>query len=298
LLSSIGGAHSADAAPALFLSADMEGEVVAPSTNPLYDQLLVKWPSGVSGAISIQYEDGTIMDRYAQVITDPTKARNNVLQFWLKEARVPGQTEGRYKGRIQLNLADLNARLAYQRTRMYLHPDLALYRAYPNSNAWFTVNELWAGAPWKGDAYPFRITLDIVKDRGTGSPLRFAVTGSVYAGGDSGAGIWEPTWRSVNKQFAVPVGEWLDVEVGYQQGDAQSGRFYLVVKRAANAAKTVVLDVRNWTYHPNAPRPVPLTHWQPLKLYTSSAIIDYIRERGGVAQIYWDDLEIWKETAR
>lgn len=291
------GSHAAEAAPTLFLDADLQGEAVAPGANTLYDQLLVKWPSGASGAIPLQYEGGTVMDRHAQVIADPANGLNNVLQFWLKEARVPGQTEGRYKGRIQLNLTKLNADLVYQRFRMYLHPDLGLYRAYPQSNSWFTVNELWAGAPWSGDAHPFRITLDIVKESGSGSPLRFAATGSVYAGGDPAAGIWQPTWRSVNRKFAVPVGEWLDMEIGYQQGNAQSGKFYLSVKRATDAAKTVVLNVKNWTYHPQAPRPVPLTHWQPLKLYTSSTIIDYIRERGGVAQIYWDDLKIWKQAA-
>jgi hypothetical protein len=298
LLSSAVGVKAANAAPVLFLNANMEGEVVAPSGKETYDELLVRWPSGEAGAIPIQYQGGTLMDRFAQVIADPKRGGNNVLQFWLKEARVPGQTEGRHKGRIQMNLADLNAALTYQRFRMYLHPDLALYRAYPKSNTWFTINELWAGVPWKGDEYPFRITLDIVKDRGVGSPLRFAATGSVNTGGEAGSGIWESVWRSVNKDFEVPIGEWLDVELGYKQGGAQTGRFYLAVKRNSDVAKTVVLNVTNWTYHPRAPQPVPLTHWQPLKLYTSSDIIDYVRENGGVAQIYWDDLEIWQAGPR
>ena len=36
-----------------------------------------------------------------------------------------------------------------------------------------------------------------------------------------------------------------------------------------------------------------MTHWNPLKLYTSAGTVELIRNKGGVAQIYWDDLEIW-----
>jgi hypothetical protein len=91
----------------------------------------------------------------------------------------------------------------------------------------------------------------------------------------------------------VAIGEWLNVEVGYKQGDEDSGRFYLAVGRASDESMTTLFDVTNWTYHPQAPEPIPLTRWNPLKLYTSGEVIDHIRASGGVAQIYWDDLELW-----
>lgn len=292
-LSSALGIMEASATPTLFLKAAMEEEVVIPSDNPAYDIFRLKWPSGEPGALAIQYEGGTSVDRFAQVVADPTKPGNNVLQYWLKEARIPGQTPGSNKGRIQMNLANLKGALVYQRYRMYLPADLDLYRAYPKSNTWFTINELWAGAPWRGDAWPLRISLDIVKEAGAGSPLWFAVSTTVEVDG-----VWKNFWARVNKTFEIPIGEWLDMELGYKQGDAKSGRFYLAVRRESDAVKTVVLNVTNWTYHPLAPQPVPLTHWQPLKLYTSSGVIDYVRNNGGVTQVYWDDLEIWKEDAQ
>src|SRR3989344_3387934 len=169
-LSSALGIMEASAAPTLLLNADMEGEAVVPSGNQAYDIFLLKMPSGEPGALAIQYEGGTIMDRFAEVTAHPTKPGNNVLRYWLSEARIPGQTPGSTKGRVQMNLANLNAALVYQRYRMYLPADLNLYRAYPKSNTWFTINELWAGAPWKGDALPLRISLDIVKQARAGSP--------------------------------------------------------------------------------------------------------------------------------
>ena len=292
-LSSALGIMEASAAPTLLLKAGMEEEAVIPSGNQAYDIFLLRRPSGEQGALAIQYEGGTSMDRFAQVAADPTKPGNNVLQYWLKEALIPGQTPGSLKGRIQMNLANLNAALVYQRYRMYLPADLDLYRAYPKSNTWFTINELWAGAPWKGDAWPFRISLNIVKQTGVGSPLWFAASASVDVDG-----VWRSVWTGVNETFEVPIGEWFDMEMGYKQGDANTGRFYLAVKRESDAVKTVVLNVTNWTYHPLAPQPVPLTHWQPLKLYLSSDIVDYVRNNGGVTQVYWDDLEIWKEDAQ
>lgn len=293
-MSLIFGILEANAEPTLLVRMNMETEAVIPSSNTAYDVFMLTSPSGQPGSVSILYEGGTPMDRYAQITADPLKSGNNTLRYWLKEAGIPGPIQGTTKGRIQMNLANLNASLVYQRYRMYLPPDMNLYRAYPKSSTWFTINELWAGVPWNGDAWPFRISLNIVKETGAGSPLWLAVSGAV-ADVD---GRWTNIWSQVNKTFEVPIGEWLDVEMGYKQGNASTGRFYVAVKRASAAAKTVVLNVTNWTYHPQAPRPVPLTHWQPLKLYTSSSIIDYVRQNGGVTQAYWDDVEIWRELAQ
>jgi hypothetical protein len=281
--------HAADE----LFSTGFDAARVVPSGKPSHDWLELLLPSGEAARPGIQYEGGTAAARYARVIDDPTHPGNKVLHYWLKDARAAGQRSGHYKGRIQLNLVNLNKRSVYQAFRMYLHPDLAHYRSYPKQNTWFTINELWFGAAWKDADYPFRISLDIVKERGAGAPLLLAASGSVNV-----RGRWEHVWGSVNKNFAVPVGEWLDVEVGYQQGNAQSGRFYVAVKPASAAAKTEVLNVTNWTYHPRAPRPVPLTHWQPLKVYTSDDIIDHVLSQGGVVQIYWDDLRIWEGWPR
>lgn len=285
---------STSTVPELILRDDFEKGKVVPSGKPTHDFLPMTAASGRSGNATIQYEGGTPDDRYARVIDDPTRAGNKALAFWLKGARIARQgMSGHYKGRIQLIMPDVNQTSVYQRYRMYLHPDMNLYRSYPKDNVWFTINELWFGAPWKGERYPFRISLNLVKQAGDRKPLWLAATADKPAGNPK-SGRWARVWDSVNKDFEVPVGEWLDVEVGYKQGNAASGRFYVAVTPASTGKKVEVLNVTNWTYHPQAPRPMPLTHWQPLKLYTSSEVIDYVRDKGGVLQIFWDDLEIWK----
>ena len=278
----------------LILRNDFEKEKVVPSGKPTHDFLRMTSASGRSGNATIQYEGGTPDDRYAQVINDPTRAGNKVLAFWLKGARIARQgMSGHYKGRVQLILPDVNMTSVYQRVRMYLPPDVALYRSYPKDNIWFTIDEFWFGASWKGERNAFRISLNLVKQGGDGKPLWLAATAEKPAGNPK-SGRWARVWDSVNKDFEVPVGEWLDVEVGYKQGDASSGRFYVTVTPSSTGKKVEVLNVTNWTYNPQAPRPIPLTQWQPLKLYTSSEVIDHVRNKGGVLQIYWDDLEIWK----
>lgn len=285
---------TASAVPELLLRENFEQRKVAPSGKPTHDFLPMTTASGRSGNATIQYEGGTPDDRYADVVDDPKRAGNKVLHFWLKGARIGrAGMSGHYKGRVQLILPDVNQTSVYQRYRMYLHPDVALYRSYPKDNVWFTINEFWFGAPWKGERNAFRISLNIVKQGGDGKPLWLAANADMPLGNPK-QGRWSRVWDSVNKDFEVPVGEWLDVEVGYKQGNASSGRFYVAVTPASTGKKIEVMNVTNWTYHPQAPRPIPLTHWQPLKLYTSAEIIEHVRNKGGVLQIYWDDLEIWK----
>lgn len=282
----------------LLLRTYFEDAVVEPPpgrSNRQVDVLKLNLPSGTPAKIGIFYEGGDPSARVAKVVTDPTDKENHVLQYWLKQARVPGQRKGRFKGRIQLAVSNLNLTQTYQRFRMYLHPDLVHYRSYPGVNTWFTINELWFGAQWKGHPHPFRITLTIGKEKGVGQPLRFLATGEATAGRRA---PWKAVWHSFDPNFEVPIGEWMDIEMGYRQGDRNTGRFYLGVKRRSDTRITTVIDVHDWTYNPKSPRPVPMTHWNPLKLYTSSAIIDHIRNSGGVTQIFFDDLEIRKSWPR
>lgn len=268
-----------------------EAEIISPRQQNKYDILRVTLPSNRTGEIAIQYEGGRPADRLARVAPDPVNSQNEVLQFWLKNARIPGARKGYYKGRVQMNLAEVNKTEIYERHRMYLHPDLRLYRSYPGENKWFSIATMWIGRP--ADPHPFMISLDLVKPKGAGSPLYFMVSGDKRVGGRQGHGKWQTIWGRVNTDFPVPIGEWLDVEVGYKQGNGKSGRYYLGVKRQSDASVQAIFDVTDWTYSPEAPSPIALTNWNPLKLYTSGAIVDHIRSGGGVAQIYWDDLRIW-----
>lgn len=259
-----------------------------------YDKLVIKTAEGKRTSIGIMYEGGTESDRYAKVIADPTKSGNHVFHYWMKNSRVPDGKKGKYKGRIQMNLTKLDKTSLFQRYRLYLHPDIDLYRQYPEKNVWFGISTMWMGAKWQGHPYPFKISLNIGKPPGAGKPLYFVVGASTADGGKAKHGRWKDVWAKVAPNYEIPVGEWLDIEIGYRAGNKTTGRFYMAVKSDKDKEFTTVFDVTDWTYHPDSPKPVPVTDWQPLKLYASSKVTDFIRNKGGVAQMYWDDLEIYE----
>ena len=269
---------------------DKENIISSATAQINSDKLHMVLSSGQEVNIPIQYEGGVLADRYARIISDPTNEGNKILHYWLKNARIPGAREGYYKGRVQLQLSDIEYSSIFATYRMYLHPDLNLYRSFPKENKWFVVSEFFSGS--LDPPYRFLIGLDIVKEKGSGKPLYFLVSGDKKIGGAPRNEKWESVWGDVNTNFEVPVGEWIDMKIGYKEGSNSSGRFYLAAKRVSDATFTTIFDIHNWTYHPSAPSPIPLAQWQPLKLYTSGEIIDYIRENGGVAQMYWDDLKI------
>lgn len=276
----------------LLLRSDFEEESVTRLFNNTHDTINVTFETGRRADLWIFYEDGTYSDRFARVIDDPTRPGNRVLRYWLRNASIPDQVPGRYKGRIQLDLGPDSTEY-YQRHRMYLHPDVGLYRSYPTGTSRLMISEMRLGA--NGDPHVFRITVNLAKEEGINRPLVFHASGSIRTSGPLWQGNWQSVWEETNITFAVPIGRWMYVDIGYRQGNATQGRFYLAV-RPEGDARTTIFDITNWTYHPSAPQPIPLTNSSIFKLYASDRIIDHIRDNGGVAQIYWDDLEIWEDS--
>jgi len=290
------------AAAERLLDVDFSASKVLPPKNKsrknVNDMLYMFLPNGEEIKTVIRYEDGNKSGRYADVVADPSGGSNQVLHFWLKKAQVGGQRKGSSKGRIQLNMSKLNFTEVYQRFRVYLGSDLIHYKSLADSNGWFTIGEFWFGQKGK-HPHPFRITLGIVKNSGAGSPLLLAVSGEVAAGGKKGHGKWSSIWHEISDDAEeLPVGEWIDIEIGYRQGDKETGRFEVSTKRRDDSKMFTVLSVNDWTYSPEAKSPVPLTAWNPLKIYTSSKIIDHIQSKGGVAELYFDDLEIRASKGR
>ncbi len=272
-----------------------DDEIIAfPDKYDTDDMLVFQLPKGETTAIRLQYQGGNENERRARIATDPEDKENHTLHYWLKNARVPDQKKGNFKGRIQMNVYGISETSLFQRYRLYLHPDLALYRQYPKANYWFSLSTWWMGAAWEGHKNSFNIVLNLAKPAGVGVPLYFTASGSVFDGGEAVRGRFKEIWAEAGSNFEVPVGEWIDIEIGYKAGNKETGRFYMAAKREKDEVLTTIFDITNWTYHPESPDLVPVTHLNPLKLYSSSRIIDFIRNKGGVAQVYWDDFEAYK----
>lgn len=270
----------------MLISSGFETDVIRSSGKSNHDFIKMRFPSGKPVDVHIQYQGGDATGRYARITEDPSEKGNQVLHFWLNKAQIKGEyARWGKKGRIQMNLNGINLTEAYQRVRVFLHKDISLYSLYPDEYSWFGINELRIGGK-KGR--PFRISLSIGKKQGVGMPLVLFATGSV-----KDKGIWVPVWVRTNKNFSIPFGEWMNMEVGYKQGDNKSGRYYVGIKTKLDSKVIPIIDVHNWTYDPKSKYPEPLAKWNPLKIYTSEAIINHIRNSGGIAQVYWDNMEIF-----
>jgi len=257
------------------------------------------------GYFDIQYLGGTVAQRSARIIEDPTCPGNQVLHF--RAAHANETFPGGAKARVQASLyGNRNLTALCSRVRLYLHPDLDVLREWDAGFDWLTLQEFWFSPGWVPVGRSFRISLGLHREAGAGRRgLHFYVHGQ--PGWEDGMPVYPkyggwgfPTWEQVGRAFDVPTGTWLDCRVFYRMGDAVSGRFVFQV-RIADGDWIAVFDVTDWTYNPRSAGPDPLYGWNPMKLYTSSRLVDYVRDRGGVAQVYWDDLEIhgdWIDNER
>ena len=248
---------------------------------------------GLPWLMGVYYENaGTDLDRFARLAPDPTGAKNQVLHFWIQNATIDAGFQTHKKARIQTSFPDpLDASELYSKQRLFLHKDMAHLTSYPTwGDPWWIgviLGELWLGAAWEGDPFPSRINLTLAPAAGK---LRLQLLHK--------SGLF-PTvfWNQLNTTFEVPTGEWMTIETGYKMGNATTGRAVVVITVESTGTRTVVFDVTDWTYDPLAllpggPGPVPATHWNPQKLYTSDNVINHIKSKGGAAQAYWDDFEL------
>ena len=83
------------------------------------------------------------------------------------------------------------------------------------------------------------------------------------------------------------------MEYYYKEGDADNGRFYLAIQPDGEE-KQVVFDVNRYTHNSEEPSPDGVSDFNPLKLYTSKNLIDYMNDNEKTLQIYWDDFKLWK----
>ncbi len=248
-------------------------------------------------ALSVFYQTpGDVTDRYARIIDDPTRSGNKVLHYWLKNAVIDSGFESHLKGRIQTGFPDplVDATVVYASQRVFVHDDMNLLQNYPtNGDPWWigiTIQEFWFGANWLGHPNPARISLSMYPD---GNAMHLALTCDTTVD-------FTQFWLAINPEYTLPVGEWITMEIGYRMGNATTGRMVVIITEELTGQREVVFNVTNWTYNPAADDvsgtgPVPLTHWNPQKLYSSDNVLNFIRDSGGVAQIYWDDFEFSPE---
>ena len=226
------------------------------------------------------YVSGNSGQRKAEIVDDPTGAINpltgqvnKVLHFWLREAPL-----GQARTRVAAQIHQLDRTEWFSRRRIYVHPDFLLLSNYSGGS---------------------RVMFEEIKVFDSTSPPNFRIT---LAWGDIGKGsfVWEVDGGELNgddywyysKKTSLPIGEWFTAETYYKAGDNNTGRYVFSIQRKGHP-KEVLFDVTDWTHNPNQ-AVAPAKTWNPQKLYMSKGgDVDWIRNNGGVAQLYFDDWEVW-----
>ncbi len=243
------------------------------------------------GNFSLQYQGGDASQRYAKIIEEPGNPSNHVLHFWLNEANVEGK-----KGRIQGNLyGNKGMKEFYQSERIFLPSDFQTVRKYPNTINWLTIAEFWNNITWSQTVpYRFRITLGIGKPVKEESDLYFILDGQDCELFEDGSQKYTTLWSDTNNKIKVPIGKWFTLEYYYKEGNAENGRFYMTIQ-PDGGQKEVIFDLKRITHNTKDPNPDGVTDFNPIKLYTSKSLIDFMRSEGKTLQIYWDDFKLWKD---
>ena len=243
------------------------------------------------GNFSLQYQGGNSTQRYAKIIPEPGNPQNHVLQFWLNEPNVEGK-----KGRIQANIYGGKTGLKefYQSERVFLPEDFNTVRTFSDKIHWLTIAEFWNNITWSQSVpYRFRITLGIGKPVMEESDLYFILDAQDCQLFEDNSQKYTTIWAETNQQVKVPIGKWFTLEYYYKEGDEKHGRFYMTIQPEGEE-KEVIFDVNRVTHNTQDPNPDGVTEFNPLKLYTSKQLIEYMKSKDKTLQIYWDDFKLWK----
>lgn len=241
-----------------------------------------KSSSGFGSTPSINKNGGTNDERWAKITGSITDSSNSVLEFGMK---TPNYSEN--KGRVQLGVSAQGFRVIKFKVKMYLNDAHNLLKTYPDDFHWFDLSTIFNEDTWSGNRYPFVMSTRITKPISGDSELYFAVRARTY-NPDTGRPNSD-FWNYVATDFPVPVGEWMLLEHEMVEGDGRTGSYKLYVT-PKDGVRRLLLDINNYTRHPDKTVSSPYKNLTPLKYYTSAAVIDHVTKNGGILKVQWDDL--------
>ncbi len=242
------------------------------------------------GNFNIQYQGGDSTMRYAKIISEPGNPSNHVLHFWLDAPNVGGS-----KGRIQANIyGNKDIFELYQSVRIFLHEDFHTVKKYPKKITWLTIAEFWNNITWSQSVpYRFRITLGIGKPVAAESDLCFIIDAQDCQLFEDGSQKYTTIWTGSNETVNVPIGKWFTLDLYYKEGNNETGRFFLAMT-PDGGPEQIIFDIKKITHNTEDPDPDGVGDFNPIKLYTSKDLINFMKGQGKTLQIYWDDYKLWK----
>ena len=238
--------------------------------------------------LSIGYEDGNANQRMASIVSDPLDPNNSVLKNSISSPHIPSNNPK--KGRIQLNTYEIGClKEYYQKTKVFFPAEnMEHLKTYPYDINWLSIFEFWNNKNWGSNvSNPFRVTVGL--SHATDENDFFF---KVKADKSLPFNNFEVLWEERNLNYPIPLCKWIEIELYILEGNQEEGRFYLAI--IEDGIKTVIFDINNYTVHPNEDSPDGYQHLQSLKWYTSDNIINHMKDGGYTLDVYWDDLEVFK----
>ena len=245
-----------------------------------------------AGSLSINFTGGTAEQRFAKIMPEPGNPGNQVMLFQLNEGWLNGRSR---LTRAQFDLYGLRTGLKefYQTIRLFLPEDMKVVRKYPRPIHWLSILELWNNITWSQSVpYGFRVTLGLGKPTDEESDLIFILDAQDCELFEDDRQKYTTVWSDRNHNISVPIGEWFTMHYYFKEGNAENGRFIVVIETEKHGKRTVY-DITNFTHNTKDPAPDGLTEFNPLKWYTSIELAGFVKEQGKSLQIYWDDFKLY-----
>ena len=251
------------------------------------------WPNLYSQVNDIYLNDLASSTAYAyqQMVPDPAGSGRQVMMGRILDSDPSQPATSRAQMTVSY-LKTMNLSVYHSSHRMYINPDLKYIEQYPGVADWFSLVEIWNAhdATMDGDgAGSARWGLSLHKDSPVGAPLYWHLYGEYM---QPASKAYQDFWAYDNKAFAVPFGTWFTMDIYLKRGEGTAGQMIITVTPDGGAT-TTVFNINGTTMYPGKPN-LYLEDWQPFKLYIGDTWMDWMRGKGKVMSIYYNDYKWYK----
>jgi hypothetical protein len=240
------------------------------------------------GKIYINYESSDTIAAIAQVEDAPMMRGNKALHFKINSPNVAKEGK-KTKSRIQIDIVKKPGLKSFvSEVSVFLPHSMNELNNYPYPITWLTLQEYW-NAPPNNKGATFRISLGLWKSK-TGK-LHFGFKAQDYIDGK-----YIDVEKGDDERLEVPLGRWFRLRTELIEGGQDTGfmkvamvngkKEHILYKRKMRTMATVFCEKK---YSPQG-----FTLIQPIKLYTSARLTEYMKERRCAIDAYFTD---WKLDA-
>lgn len=242
------------------------------------------------GKIYLNYGTIDTIAAIAQVKDAPEMDGKKALHFKINSPNVEKKGK-KTKSRIQLDIVKRPGLKSFvSEVSVFLPYSMNELNNYPYPITWLTLQEYW-NAPSNDKGTTFRISIDLWKNK-TGK-LHFGYKAQDYIDGK-----YIDVERGNNEHLEVPIGRWFRLRTELIEGDQDVGFMCISI---VDGDQDIPLYKRNMQTMATAfcekkYSPQGFTLIQPIKLYTSARLTEWMKERGCAIEAYFTDWTINGES--